>query len=85
MNMERKEIGEKIVEIIRVNMPGFENLAYDESARINNEVGFDSMTFVYIMCKIESTFDITIPKRRWEKMITLGDVVSEVEKALSKK
>ncbi len=83
--MTRQEIGEKIVELIRANMPGFEDLQYDESARINTEAGFDSMTFVYIMCKIEATFEISIPKRRWEKMSTLGDIIDAVEKEIAKK
>ena len=83
--MTRNEIATKIVEIIRVNMPGFENLEVDESARVNTEAGFDSMTFVYIMCKVEATFGISIPKRRWEKMRTLGDLVDAVEKELAKK
>ena len=83
--MTREEIGTQIVDIIRANMPGFENLQYDESARINTEAGFDSMTFVYIMCKIEAHFGIEIPKRRWEKMSTLKDIVDEVERYLTKK
>ena len=83
--MTRNEIATKIVEIIRVNMPGFENLEVDESARVNTEAGFDSMTFVYIMCKVEAAFGISIPKRRWEKMRTLGDLVDAVEKELAKK
>ena len=83
--MTREEIGTQIVDIIRANMPGFENLQYDESARINTEAGFDSMTFVYIMCKIEAHFAIEIPKRRWEKMSTLKDIIDEVERYLVKK
>ena len=83
--MNRTEIAEKVVELIRANMPGFEDMEVDESRRINTEAGFDSMTFVYIMCKIEATFGIEIPKRRWEKMATLGDVVDAIEKELAKK
>ncbi|MBQ9457883.1 MAG: acyl carrier protein [Bacilli bacterium] len=83
--MNRQEIAKTIVELIRANMPGFENMEVDEAARINTEQGFDSMTFVYIMCKIEAQFGISIPKRRWEKMVTLGDVVDAVEKELAKK
>ena len=82
--MTRNEIAVKVVDIIRANMPGFEDLQVDETVRINNEVGFDSMTFVYIMCKIEAEFGIAIPKRRWEKMLTLGDVVDAIEKELAK-
>ena len=82
--MTRQEIGNTVVELIGNNMPGFEHLEYDESARINTEAGFDSMTFVYIMCKIEAAFGISIPKRRWEKMSSLGDIIDAVEKELAK-
>jgi len=83
--MTRQEIASVVTNLIRANMPGFENMEADESTRINTEEGFDSMTFVYIMCKIESEFDISIPKRKWEKMLTLGDVVDAIEKELAKK
>lgn len=83
--MERKEIAKQVVDLIRANMPGFENMEVDEASRINTEQGFDSMTFVYIMCKIESMYEISIPKRKWEKMVTLGDVLDAIEKELAKK
>ena len=83
--MTREEIGNEIIELIKANQPGFEKIEIKEDTRINMEAGFDSMTFVYIMCKIESIFDISIPKRRWEKMMTLGDVIDAVEKELGKK
>lgn len=83
--MERQEIAQTVAALVRDNMPGFENMTADESTRINTEEGFDSMTFVYIMCKIESTYDISIPKRKWEKMVSLGDVVDAIEKELAKK
>ena len=60
-------------------------LSFDDDTRINNDIGFDSMTFVYIMCKIEAAFDVEIPKRRWEKLVTMGDVVDEVQRRLAKK
>ena len=40
------------------------------------------MTFVYVMCKIESEFGIKIPHRKWEKMLTFGDVLDAIEKEL---
>ena len=82
--MSRNEITHEVVTLIRANMPGYENLPEDESVRINNEAGFDSMTFVYIMCKIEAAYNISIPKRKWEKMITLGDLVDAIEKEIAK-
>ena len=83
--MQREEIAEKVRVLIKNNQPGFEDADIRDDTRIKTDAGFDSMTFVYIMCKIESIFDISIPKRRWEKMMTLGDVIDAVEKELGKK
>ncbi|MCR5740864.1 MAG: acyl carrier protein [Gammaproteobacteria bacterium] len=83
--MERKEIEQVIVKLIKDNMPDFENVEINSDTRINTEENFDSMTFVYIMCKIESHFDIKIAKRKWDKMQTFGDVVDAVEAELNKK
>ena len=83
--MTREEIAETVISLIKANMPGFENADIKPDSRINNEAGFDSMTFIYVVCKIESTFGISIPKRKWEKMTTLNDIVDAVEKELSKK
>ena len=83
--MQREEIAEKVRVLIRNNQPGFEDADIQDDTRINTDAGFDSMTFVYIMCKVEATFGISIPKRRWEKMRTLGDLVDAVEKELAKK
>ncbi|MDY6391590.1 MAG: phosphopantetheine-binding protein [Bacilli bacterium] len=83
--MTREEITAKIAEIVRINLPGYEDVPLEENTRINNEAGVDSMTFVYVMCKIEAQFGISIPKRTWDKMLTLGDVVNAVEKELAKK
>lgn len=83
--MTREEIAEKVRTLIRNNQPGFENAEIVESTRINTDAGFDSMTFVYIICKIEADFGISIPHRRWEKMLTFGDVLDAIEKELAKK
>lgn len=83
--MERKEIQEKIVKIIKDNMPSFQGVDITETTRINTEANFDSMTFVYIMCKIEAAFDVRVPKRKWERMKTLADIVDAIEKELNNK
>lgn len=83
--MDRKEIANQIKDIIITNMPDFADKEINEDTRINTEANFDSMTFVYIMCKIESAFDINIAKRKWEKLQTFGDLISVVEKAINKK
>ena len=83
--MQREEIAEKVRVLIRNNQPGFEDAEIRDDTRINTDAGFDSMTFVYIMCKIEAEFNISIPHRRWDKMVTFGDVVDAIEKELAKK
>ncbi len=83
--MTREEIAKRAERVIKNCLTDFENINIKEETRINNEAGFDSMTFVYVMCKIENEFDIKIPHRRWEKMITLKDLLDAIEKELSKK
>ena len=80
--MTREEIRRKTEVIIQTCLPGFEDVKLAEDTRINNDVGVDSMTFVYVMCKIESEFGIKIPHRKWEKMLTFGDVLDAIEKEL---
>ena len=82
--MTREEVSKRISEIVRTSLPDFEDAELKEDTRINTELGMDSMTFVYVMCKIEAAFDIKIPHRKWEKMITFGDTVDEVYRAVSK-
>ena len=83
--MDRNQIKEKVVKIIKDNLPEFADKEIDETTRINTEANFDSMTFVYVMCKIEAAFDIKIPERCWDKMKTLADMLNEIEKAIAKK
>ncbi len=82
--MTREEVANRISGIVRASLPDFEDAELKEDTRINTELGMDSMTFVYVMCKIEAAFDIKIPHRKWEKMITFGDTVDEVYRAVSK-
>lgn len=81
--MKRNEIEEKIVEIIRECLPDFEDKEIHGDSKINMEEGVDSMTFTYVMCKIEALFDIKIPSGQWKKMITLDDVVDCVMKKVN--
>ncbi len=83
--MTREEIAEKVRVLIKNNQPGFEDADIQDDTCINTDAGFDSMTFVYIMCKIEAEFGISIPHRKWDKMVTFGNVVDTIEKELAKK
>jgi len=83
--MTRDEIAQRLKVLIQTNQPGFEDIDIQDNTKINTEAGFDSMTFVYIMCKIEAEFEIKVPHRKWEKLITFGDVVDAIYKEVQKK
>ena len=83
--MTRDEIAQRLKVLIQTNQPGFEDVDIQDNTKINTEAGFDSMTFVYIMCKIEAEFEIKVPHRKWEKLITFGDVVDAIYKEVQKK
>lgn len=80
--MERSEIKERTIKVIRACAPELEGTPLEEDTVINTDTALDSMGFIYIMCKIEDEFQIKISERRWSKMKTLRDLLDEIEKAL---
>ena len=80
--MTRQEILEKTVEIVRECVPETETQTLEESTVINTDTAIDSMGFTLIICRLEATFGVKIPDRRWQRLYTLGDVVSEIEKRM---
>ncbi len=84
--MTRNEIKEKIIKILKENLDEYENISsLDEDTTLNNDTGVDSMRFIYVMTKIESEFNITIPEKKWAKLISFKDVLDAVEFELNKK
>lgn len=82
--MNRNEIKERIIKVIKDNLPDFKDVDIREDTTINQSQGLDSMTFIYIICKIEAEFSIKVKENRWNKMSTLKDIVDEVCLQLAK-
>ncbi len=82
--MNRNEIKERIIKVIKDNLPDFRDVDIKEDTTINQSQGLDSMTFIYIICKIEAEFSIKVKENRWNKMSTLRDIVDEVCLQLAK-
>ncbi len=80
--MTRNEILEKTVKIVCDCLPELADRGLTEATVINTDTGVDSMGFTLIICRIEAAFDIKIPDRRWRRLQTLGDVVTEIEKRI---
>ncbi|HBE99026.1 MAG TPA: hypothetical protein DDW18_03220 [Firmicutes bacterium] len=83
--MNREEIKQNIVAILKENLDEFQNTDIQESTVINTDAALDSMRFIYVMTKIESTFGISVPEKKWAKLQTLGDAIDAVEEELAKK
>ena len=81
--MTRQEILEKTIDIVHECVPETEDQTLVESTVINTDTAVDSMGFTLIICRIEAEFGINIPNRQWQKLYTLGDVVSAIEKRLN--
>ena len=80
--MTRQEIMERTVEIVHECVPETEEQELRENTVINTDTAIDSMGFTLIICRLEATFGVKIPDRQWQKLYTLGDVVSAIEKRM---
>ncbi len=83
--MTHAEILERTKEIIYEAAPRMEGTDLQEDTVINTDAAIDSMGFTLVICRLEADFDIRIPDRQWQKLQTLGDVVTAIEKQLAKK
>ena len=78
----KEEIKDKLIFIRKENFLEFQEIEIDENTKINTQKSLDSITFIYIMCKIEEAFEIKISEKNWIKMETVGDILKEIQKSL---
>ena len=82
--MTRQEIFDKTLEIVHECVPETEEQTITEETVINTDTAIDSMGFTLIICRLEALFQVRIPDRKWQKLYTMGDVVTEIEKRMKK-
>lgn len=82
--MEREQIKEKAIAVIRSSVPDLEGVEIGEDSNINTDASVDSMSFIYLMTQIESAFDIKIPQKKWPKLSTFSALVDEISARLDK-
>lgn len=80
--MTRAQLTEEIKEVIYECVPELEGTPLDENTVINTDAAIDSMGFTLVICRLEAKYDVRIPNRQWQKLQTLGDVVTAIEKRL---
>jgi len=76
--MEFDKLRDIIVEVLNVD----ENEVTMESTFID-DLGADSLDVFQIIMGIEEEFDIEIPNEEAEKIVTVGDAVEQIKKAVS--
>ena len=76
--MEFEQLRDIIVEVLNVD----ETEVTMESTFID-DLGADSLDVFQIIMGIEEEFDIEIPNEEAEKIVTVGDAVEQIKKAVS--
>lgn len=76
--MEFEKLRDIIVEVLNVD----ENEVTMESTFID-DLGADSLDVFQIIMGIEEEFDIEIPNEEAEKIVSVGDAVEQIKKAVS--
>lgn len=76
--MEFEKLRDIIVEVLNVD----ETEVTMESTFID-DLGTDSLDVFQIIMGIEEEFDIEIPNEEAEKIVTVGDAVEQIKKAVS--
>lgn len=76
--MEFEKLRDIIVEVLNVD----ETEVTMESTFID-DLGADSLDVFQIIMGIEGEFDIEIPNEEAEKIVTVGDAVEQIKKAVS--
>ena len=73
-------IADKVKQII-VDKVGVEESEITNAASFTNDLGADSLDTVELIMEFEKEFDLAIPDEEAEKIATVGDAVSYLEKA----
>ena len=84
MTYSREEIFEKTVKLIHNYIPELQDAELDESSVINTDTSIDSLSLIMLITKVESTFDIKIPRKQWTSINTLGELIDKIEAEMAK-
>ena len=75
----REEIKEKTIRLIHNFIPELQDAELDEDSIINTDTNIDSLSLIMLITKVESTFNIRIPRKEWTSINTLGELLDKIE------
>ena len=78
----REEIKEKTIKLIHNFIPELADAVLEESTIINTDTNIDSLSLIMLITKVESTFDIRIPRKEWNKISTFGELIDKIEEGI---
>ena len=76
--MEFEKLRDIIVEVLNVD-----ETEITMETTFQDDLGADSLDVFQIIMGIEEEFDIEIPNEEAEKIVTVGDAVEQIKKAVS--
>ena len=79
--MSDQKMMQELLKIIHVCLPETETENVTMDTVINRDLGADSMSFILMMTKVESVFNVRIPEDSWKNLATVRDVIKAVRKA----
>lgn len=79
MELTRDEMREKTIKLIHNFIPELQDAELDEDSVINTDTNIDSLSLIMLITKVESTFDVRIPRDEWNTINTLGELLDKVE------
>ncbi len=82
--MEKKEIKEKLLEIIGEELPDVDVERVDTTASLADDYGVDSVSLIKMIVDAESAFDVKFDDRELalNKYESFDDVIDTIEKKL---
>ena len=82
MKPTREEIRTKVIKLIHDFIPELQDVEIDESSIINTDANIDSLSLIMLITKVESTFNIRIPRKQWTKINTLAELLDKIEELI---
>ncbi|MCQ2051597.1 MAG: acyl carrier protein [Bacteroidaceae bacterium] len=79
--MADSQIAERVIQIV-VDKLGVEQSEVTPEASFANDLGADSLDTVELIMEFEKEFGIQIPEEQAEKIATVGDVITYLEKTV---
>ena len=84
MNNLLSEKDTKAVLDILVEQLGVQEAQLTPDARLQEDLGADSLTIMEITMAVEERFNLSIPDEEWEKVSTVGDLFEALSELLGK-